>query len=252
MPAYVTSRKNDKVLHMKRLGADKDYRNRCCAFLCDGDKLLREAIHSGMDIQLVLSCTQSLPDLPSSTQVVLVPRDIIEMVSPLRNPQDVLFSCAMPDRLPPIRPEDTLMILENVQDPGNVGTVIRSAGAFGIDAVLLVGNCADLYNPKTIRATMGAVFHKTVVETDLDGLRQMQADGIRIFGAVLHRESRDIRQVDLHGAAIAVGSEGHGLSQELLQLCDGYVSIPMRPACESLNAAIAASICMWEMNRSAL
>jgi TrmH family RNA methyltransferase len=252
MPEYITSRKNDKVLHMKRLGADKGYRHRCCEFLCDGDKLLNEAIDNGAQITMVLSCTQDLPPLPNSVQTIMVPRSILEMVSPMKNPQDVLFSCAMPDHLPMIRPNGTYIILENVQDPGNVGTVIRSAGAFGIDAVLLTGGCADLYNPKTIRATMGAIFRKEVLETDFEGLRQLQADGIRIYGAVLHQESQDVRRLDWHNTAIAVGSEGRGLSPQLVDLCDGYVSIPMCPACESLNAAVAASIFMWEMSRSAL
>ena len=252
MTEYVTSRKNDKVVHMKRLGADKGYRSRCREFLCDGDKLLDEALSCGAQIRTVLSCTQALPRLPDSVRTIMVPRDLIETVSPLKNPQDVLFSCAMPDALPVIRPDGAYLILENVQDPGNVGTVIRSAGAFGIDAVLLAGNCADLYNPKPVRATMGAVFRKDVLETDLDGLRQLQADGIRIYGAALHTDSRDIRSADLRGAAIAVGSEGRGLSPALLELCDGHVVIPMRPECESLNAAVAASILMWEMRRSTL
>ena len=252
MTERITSRKNEKIVHIKRLGIDRDYRVRNREFLCDGDKLLEEGILHGAKIETVLTCREELPCVPEGTEIILTPRDVLESVSPMRNPQDVLFTCRMPEESFSVYPGGSYVVLENVQDPGNVGTVIRSANAFGIDAVILVGACADLYHPKTVRATMGAIFRQRVLQLELEGLMQMKEDGIRLYGAALASDSRDIRQVELRGAAVAVGSEGQGLSEALLSLCDGKVIIPMNPECESLNAGVAASVLMWEIGRRIL
>ena len=142
------------------------------------------------------------------------------------------------------------IVLENVQDPGNVGTVIRTASAMGIGAVLLLGDCADLYNPKTVRSTMGGIFRQRVIETDEAGLMSfLSENGLRLYGAALSEKAVDVRGVDIKNLAVAVGSEGKGLTQRLLSLCDGQLIIPMEPDSESLNAAVAASIVMWEIYR---
>ena len=140
------------------------------------------------------------------------------------------------------------MVLENVQDPGNVGTVIRSASAFSVPAVILTGNCADLYSPKTVRASMGAIFRQTVLEIPVEELRDFLCEyRLPLYAAVLDPEAVDMRTVNLSEAAVAVGSEGRGLSPQLLACCEKKIIIPMDPRSESLNAAIAASLIMWEM-----
>ena len=144
-------------------------------------------------------------------------------------------------------------MLENVQDPGNVGTVIRTANALGIGAVLLVGACADLYHPKTVRATMGAIFRQRVEKHTVASLqRLLSAWKMPLAGAVLSERAENILQTDLTCCACAVGSEGSGLSRELIDLCSREVIIPMQPESESLNAAVAASIIMWEMRGRAI
>ena len=148
------------------------------------------------------------------------------------------------------RPLKNAIVLENVQDPGNVGTVIRTANAFGIGAVLLVGACADLYNPKTVRATMGAIFRQRVEQLSVDEMKALLCENaLPLYGAALSDGARDIRQAELRQAAVAIGSEGNGLSRELLALSDGQIIIPMTPESESLNAGVAASVVMWEMTR---
>ena len=142
------------------------------------------------------------------------------------------------------------IVLENVQDPGNVGTVLRTASAFSIGAVVLTGDCADLYSPKTVRATMGAVFRQRVLRLDRSELPAwLEEHGLPLYGAALSKDAQDLRGLDLTHAAVAVGSEGQGLSPELLALCRGEVIIPMDARSESLNAAVAAALLMWEMNR---
>jgi TrmH family RNA methyltransferase len=128
--------------------------------------------------------------------------------------------------------------------------VIRTANAFGIDAVILTGDCADLYHPRTVRASMGAIFRQKVLELDTAYLKDLLVDqGLPLYAAALDERALDVREVSLRNAAVAVGSEGHGLSETLLRMCDQKIIIPMDPDSESLNAAVAAAVLMWEARR---
>ena len=160
---------------------------------------------------------------------------MFDYASPLEHSPGPLFTVRakpLPERVRP----DRVIVLENVQDPGNVGTVLRTAAALGTELVVLLGDCADPYNPKTVRAAMGALFRQRLCEWELP-----------LCGAALRAESVDVKCVSLRRAAIAVGNEGRGLTDALLEKCDTKIILPMTPGSESLNAAVAASILMWEM-----
>ena len=242
----ITSRKNTLVRHLKKLGTDGDYRRQSGEFLCDGDKLLREAVLSGAVITAVLTGSVKPDFLPDGVPVYHAPRDIIEAASPLKTPQDVVFSCALPapDKNTPT--SGLQLILEEIQDPGNIGTILRTAGAFNVTRMILTGNCADPYGPKAVRASMGAIFRLVPVTRDLDGIARLKEAGIKLYAAALGENCADVREADYHNAAVAIGSEGRGLSMELLDLCDDKIKIPMADTAESLNAAAAAAIIMWE------
>jgi TrmH family RNA methyltransferase len=242
----IKSRKNPLIAHFRKLGADAAYRRESGEFLCDGEKLLGEAIAYGADVTAVLYSGAAPDGLPDTVPTYMADYTLIETVSPLKAPQQVVFSCRMPKLSAFSDVKGCTIILEGLQDPGNVGTIIRTAAAFGITRVLLTGGCADPYNPKTIRATMGAVFRQPVADTDLEGIKALKKQGVRLYGAALAPGSLDIREVSLESAAVAIGSEGRGLSEDLLALCDETIIIPMLPTSESLNAAVAASIVMWE------
>ena len=142
------------------------------------------------------------------------------------------------------------MVLDGVQDPGNVGTVIRTADAFGCDGVILLTGCADPYSVKTLRSSMGAVFRLPVWCTDAETLHVRLRDaGLPLYGAALRDDTADVRALPLHRCAIAIGSEGRGLTAQVLALCDRAVRIPMEAHCESLNAAMAAAVLLWEAYR---
>lgn len=243
----ITSRKNSYLKHMRQLGADRDYRGESGEYVCDGLKLLNEAAAAGCEITSVLWKNSVEKDFDILRQYA-VSEELYDYVSPLKNSPGPLFSVKMkPDKLSGI---SSAIVLENVGDPGNVGTVIRSARAFGIDAVICVGACADIYNPKTVRSTMGAVFTQNIIRTDLQGLKEIvEASSLRLIGTALHTSSEDIRSLNLKNSAVCIGNEGSGLSAELMDMCFSLALIPMEPACESLNAAQAATICMWEMYR---
>lgn len=245
----ITSRKNPVVLQLRALGRERAARAEAGLFVCDGEKLLREALGSGARIDTVLWADSPRFPLPEAVRQFTAPADLVASVSALKNSPGPVFTVAMEPKPLPARP-DRVIVLETVQDPGNVGTVLRTANALGMGAVLLTGACADLYSIKTVRATMGAIFRLPVRELPLDAVREQLARWeLPFYGAALSDTAQDLRSVSLRRAAVAVGSEGQGLSGELRALCDGEIIIPMRPGAESLNAAVAASVIMWEMAR---
>lgn len=246
----LTSRKNEYIRSLRRLAAEGDYRRERGEYLADGLKLLREALSSGARVTSVLwrNGAEPLAGLDAAVQY-LAEDELFDYASPMKNSPGPVFTVAMPTPRADAALENAL-VLETVQDPGNVGTVIRTANALGVDAVILTGDCADIYHPKTVRATMGAIFRQRVVTCKLDELAPLlAANNLPLYGAALSNRASDIRAVNVKNAAVAVGSEGRGLSSALLDVCAGEVIIPMRPCSESLNAAVAAAIIMWEMVR---
>ena len=244
----LTSRKNEYIRHLRSLAADREYRRGQEEFVCDGLKLLKEALCFGAEVTSVLwkDRAEPLGELESIPQYI-AESELFDYASPMKNSPGPLFTVKIP-----VQDADSALrnaiILETVQDPGNVGTVIRTANAFGIDAVILTGECADLYNPKTVRSTMGAIFRQKVLTVDLRELQDiLKRNALPLCGAALHHDSALLTEVNIKSSAVAVGSEGRGLSEELLSLCEKTVFIPMQPDSESLNAAVAASVIMWEM-----
>ena len=235
----IRSRKNQYILHLRALAKSADARREAGEYVCDGEKLLREALQFGAEVTSVLWREAAAFSLP----------DGIAQYALMHSPGPV-FTVRIPAmRLP--EPLRRVIVLEGVQDPGNVGTVIRTANALGMDAVVLTGACADLYGPKTVRAAMGALFRQPVLTRTLDELMQLlRANGLKLYGAALTDTAQDLRCVPLTPAAVAIGSEGRGLSAQLLAQCDGQIIIPMQPGAESLNAAVAAAVVMWEIART--
>ena len=175
----------------------------------------------------------------------------MKSISPAETPQGVLSICGMSEQMLPEKlTGKRYVVLDGVQDPGNVGTILRTADAFHADGMILVNACADLYNPKTVRATMGAVFRCPVWTCTPEELRDLlTASELPLYGAALRTDTIDAREADYTRCAIAIGSEGKGLSDALLEICDQTILIPMRAHCESLNAAIAAAVLLWEASR---
>lgn len=244
----LTSRKNPLIRHLRLLGTDSAYRREAGEYVLDGVKLLQEAMRFGAEIGTVLWAENSAFEVPGA-KVYSAPKDLVEYASPLKNAPGPVFTVAIRERTLPAQAQ-RVIVLENVQDPGNVGTVIRTANAMGMDAVILTGNCAGAYGAKTARAAMGALFRQCVVEmTQAEAVEWLHRQGFRVYGAALSDRAVDVRCVSLDKSAFVVGSEGQGLSSEMLNLCDGEVIIPMQPDSESLNAGVAASILMWELAR---
>ena len=248
----ITSRSNGLLVHMKKLAASAAYRREQGVYLCDSPKLLAEALKWHAPVrEIAVTADVPLPPLPETVRAVEIPEDVMSSISPMKSPQGALFTVTLPETaVPEALPGSRYMVLDGVQDPGNVGTILRTADAFDCDGVFLVNACADPYSPKTARATMGAVFRRDVYQCTADELcALLQKSNLPIYGTALRNDTVSLRDAELSRAAVAIGSEGRGLSAEILSKCEKTIKIPMSPRCESLNAAVAASVVLWEMYR---
>lgn len=248
----ITSRSNGLLVHMKKLAASAAYRREQGVYLCDSPKLLAEALKWHAPVrEIAVTADVPLPPLPETVRAVEIPEDVMSSISPMKSPQGALFTVTLPETaVPEALPGSRYMVLDGVQDPGNVGTILRTADAFDCDGVFLVNACADPYSPKTARATMGAVFRRDVYQCTADELcALLQKSNLPLYGTALRNDTVSLRDAELSRAAVAIGSEGRGLSAEILSKCEKTIKIPMSPRCESLNAAVAASVVLWEMYR---
>lgn len=245
----ITSRQNPLMVHIRKVAASRAYRNETREYLGDGGKLLAEAVRWEASLTTVVyTAGAALPTLPSGVRLVEVPEGLMAAISPMEAPQGVLFLARQPAaQLPECLTGSRYLALEGVQDPGNVGTILRTADAFEADGLFLLEGCADLYNPKTVRSSMGAVFRRPVWRCTLEELAALlHRAALPLYGAALREDTLDVRQVPLRRATVLVGSEGRGLSQAALDACTATVKIPMSQRCESLNAAAAAAVLLWE------
>lgn len=249
METRITSRKNPLIQQVRRLLTSKKERDAAGLFVADGTKLLAEAIahYPGLDTVIVSDGVEV--QLPKQVTLVRVPEDVMAYISPMEAPQGALFLCRLPQ--PEVFvPRGGMLLLDGIQDPGNLGTILRTADALNVPVALLEG-CADPYGHKAVRASMGAVFRVQPVQTDWEQVRaQCAAAGIALAVTALSDRAEDIRNADLASVAVVIGSEGRGVRPEILAQADAQLIIPMTDHCESLNAAVAATIVMWEMKNS--
>ena len=249
----ITSRQNPLAVHICKLGAEGKYRRSQKQYLCEGEKLVGEALRWSAGVETLVYARGKTPpeDLPQEIRLVEVPEGLFESLSTVETPQGVLAVCRRPETaLPETMAPGGYLVLDGLQDPGNVGTIWRTADALGAAGVVLLPRCADPFSPKTVRSTMGACFRLPVWETDLEHLcPRLEAAEIPLYATALREDTADVRELPLERAAVVIGSEGRGISQEALARCEKTIRIPMRERCESLNAAAAATVVLWEMAR---
>lgn len=242
----ITSRKNPFLQQVRRLLSSRSERQKAGLFVADGTKLLQEAVTWYPGLCAAILSDGISADLPEGVRTVRVPEDVMASISPMQSPQGALFVCRLPENVPFV-PVPGMLLLDGIQDPGNLGTILRTADALDVPVVLLEG-CADPYSHKTVRASMGAVFRTPVCCATWAQVRTACREaGIPIGVTALNDRAVDIRQAEPHRMAVFIGSEGQGVRPEILAQADEAIIIPMNPHCESLNAAVAATIVMWQM-----
>ena len=248
MEERITSRKNPLLQKVKKLLASRKDREEAGLFVSDGTKLLEEAIKFCPGLETVIVSDGVQVQVPERVRQIRVPGDVMESISPMRSPQGALFLCRLPAKIPFV-PRRGMLLLDGIQDPGNLGTMLRTADALEIPVVLLEG-CADPYSHKVVRSSMGAVFRRPVVQSNWTDVQAACAKaGIPVAVTALSDRAQDIRGAELEKMAVVIGSEGQGVRQEILDAADAELIIPMNQNCESLNAAVAATIVMWQMKK---
>ena len=248
MRELITSRKNPLLQQVKKLLSSRKEREATGLFVSDGVKLLQEAIRWWPGLDTVILSEGVDAEVPESVRVVTVPEDVMSSISPMQTPQGALFLCRLPEKTPFV-PKPGMLLLDGIQDPGNLGTILRTADALQIPVALLEG-CVDPYSHKVVRSSMGAVFRMDVVQTTWEQAQTACKEaGIPIGVTALTDTALDLRRAPLDKLAVVIGSEGQGVRKEILDSAGQALIIPMNPNCESLNAAIAAAIVMWQMKQ---
>lgn len=242
----ITSLDNDRIKGYIKL-KDRKYRKKTNTFIVEGRHLVLEAYKAGKIIELILEKDEVLPlDLP----IVYVTNEIINRISEMETPSTVMALCKM-DEDEEVKGEKILM-LDGIQDPGNLGTIIRSSLAFNVDTIVLSPECVDLYNPKVIRSTQGMLFGINIIRKDLEPIiEELKEKEIPVYGTKVEygEDIVNLKDKDRKKYALIMGNEGQGVRREILDMCDKYLYIDMNDQVESLNVAVATSILLYEFNK---
>lgn len=269
----ISSRNNPLVIKVSKLD-DKKYRDSEGLFRFDGIKLFFEAIECRLPLEYVLLRQSSAEEILSelekrfdgketlvSGRLIRLSDSAFAKISNEKSPEGIICVSKHLDNFHNFGKinknedfllEGKLLLLESVRDPGNLGTIMRSAAAFGYSALILSSDCADVYNSKTLRASMGAAFRvKTIkVESIAETVKELRYLDRRVFAAALDDKASRLGEIELLSTdCFLIGNEGHGLTIDAVSECNGSVFIPMCENTESLNASVAASVCMWEQSR---
>ena len=271
---YIASKSNPLVVRLGKL-KDKKYRKEESLFRFDGIKLFCEAVQNNVELEYVII---SEADSEKNRQIVegklasvgILPKllvlsaDAFDKLTEEKSPEGIICVAKYLDKLHKVGKIEMLsegseaekmriLMLESIRDAGNLGTIIRCARAFAVDCLIISSDCADIYNSKTIRAAMGALFTQNIIVTDsiAEAVCDLRSMGCRVFAAALDKDAKELGSFELkEGDAILIGNEGHGLTREAIEACNESIFIPMEESSESLNAAIAASVCMWELYKA--
>ncbi len=242
----ITSLENDRIKNYIKL-KDKKYRKRTNTFIVEGLHLVLEAYKSGNLIELIIEKDEVLPlDVPT----IFVTNEIINKISSLDTPVTVLGLCKISSNKEVVGSK--VLMLDGIQDPGNLGTIIRSSVAFNVDTIVLGEDTVDLYNPKVVRATQGMMFHINIINRELESvIKELKEREIPIYGTKVEygEDVRSFPSKDKKAYGLVMGNEGSGVREEVLDLCDKFIYIDMDERVESLNVSIATSIILYELNR---
>lgn len=246
----ITSGSNRLVREVRELQKKRKARKEAGLFIAEGERLCREIPSEAIERIFITDTYQgALPEGGNDARLFRVPEKLMQEMSDTRTSQGILCEVRM-------RPEQTLtgdffLLLEDLQDPGNLGTIFRTAEAAGVSGIYMSRECVDIYSPKVVRSTMGALYRMPFrVVTDLrETARDLRQQGVRVYAAHLKGTRKHYEYDYRLSTAFMIGNEGNGLTEALAAEADGFLRIPMKGQVESLNAAIAATVLMFEAAR---
>lgn len=238
---YIESLSNKKIKELNKLKTKK-YRDQENLFLVEGYHLVSEAYNAGI-LKEVLVLKYN--EVSFDCNIIYTTEEILKYLSDVDTPQNIIGVCKKIDNN---KIGKKIVILDDIQDPGNLGTIIRSSVAFNFDTIILSNNSVDLYNPKVIRSTQGMLFKVNIIRCDLSEIiPNLKKDGYRVLATKV-TDGKDVKTLEkLEKLCIIMGNEGNGVSDKILSLADDFIYIKMNDACESLNVGVATSILLYEL-----
>jgi TrmH family RNA methyltransferase len=255
----ITSKENEFIKHVKKL-KDKKYRDKSNEYVIEGIKLIKEALQEKAQINQIVICEKSgilgddLKYEIAKQECIYVPQNIFKTISEVSTPQGILAIVqknnveAQSSEID--YNEDIIIALDDIQDPGNLGTILRTVDSVGLKQILVSKGTADSYNPKVVRSTMGAIFRVKIIECEnlSETLKQVKKHKYEVLATSL-QTTNSIYDIDYNKKVIVIGNEANGVSKEILDLADVKVKIPMLGKTESLNASVATGIMLYEYVR---
>ncbi len=258
----ISSKDNETIKKLKKL-KDKKYRDQENCYIIEGIKLIKEAINENAKIKLIIVCDdckqENNIDADAKYEIakyecIYVTEKIFLSLTNVVNPQGILAVIEKEKSNNVINyDEDLFLVLDDIQDPGNMGTILRTADSLNLKQIIVSKGSSDIYNPKVVRSTMGAIFRVNIIESDnlVKTLKDMKKHKIKIVTTSLQTDKK-IYDVNYEKSAIVIGNEANGVSNEVLELADEKVKIPMPGKTESLNASVATAIILYEAMRKNL
>ena len=254
----ISSKDNSLIKHIKRL-KEKKYRDEYEEYVIEGIKLIKEAVQENADIKHIVVCDgcdnsemieSHLKYEMARLDFIYVPENIFKLISDVESPQGVLAVIGKPNKEDINLNENLILALDDIQDPGNLGTILRTADSIGLKQILVSKGTADSYNPKVVRSTMGAIFRVKVIECEdlKQTLKGLQDKQYKVMCTSL-KAKKTIYQVNYKKKVIVIGNEANGVSKEIINLADEKVIIPMLGKTESLNASVATGVILYEYVR---
>lgn len=239
----ITSPNNEHIKELVKL-KDKKYRDNSNTFLVETKHLVMEAYKEGLIKELILEKNEIYPLDVNTTYVT---KEILKKISSTDTPPNVMAVVYKKEEKEDLG--EKILILDNIQDPGNLGTIIRSAVAFNIDTIVLSNDTVDLYNPKVVRANQGMMFHINILRRNtIKFINELKNKDYKIVGTKV-TNGHNVKEASIYSHfALVIGNEGKGISKDIEELCDEYLYIKMNEQCESLNASVAASILLYEID----
>ncbi len=255
----ITSKQNDKIRDVSKLLKSGKYRKETNLFVIEGIRLCEEALKNNIKIRqsffvpnLSLKYSEQFENiLDHSTEVYELNESLLEYISDTTTSQGIVAVCEKKESSATVV-DGKILILEDIQDPGNMGTILRTSKAFNISTVLLSKGCCDCFSPKVLRASMGGIFNVNIkCDVNLENvILDLKANDYKIYASVVDKKATSIRNMHFEKKSVVlIGNEGSGLKSTTIAMCDVPFTIPMNYKSESLNAAVATSIIIWEMSK---
>ena len=252
----ITSKENEIIKHIKKL-SEKKYRDEKRQYIIEGIKMLEEAIQENAQIEEIVLCEESVKEIPKELiskiekyKCIYVAEKIYKTLTQVVNPQEIIAIIKKKEKTEVKYDEDIIVVLDDIQDPGNLGTILRTVDSIGLKQIIVSKGTADVYNPKVVRSTMGAIFRVNVIEVEdvKKVVKEMKQNQYKLVVTSLQTKN-EIYDIDYNKKIIVMGNEANGVSQEIQDMADEKVKIPMLGKTESLNVSIATGVVLYEYVR---